>query len=99
MVVMQQNMTAMQADMVAMQRDMVAMQQNTLALREDIGGLRQRVDSIEGTTTIAIRDAFESLRTYLDDLNYDLANNERSTRRLSRRVSRLERPDRDLNEY
>jgi hypothetical protein len=27
----------------------------------------------------------------IDDINYDLANNERKTRRLSRRVSRLER--------
>jgi hypothetical protein len=31
----------------------------------------------------------------IDDINYDLANNERKTRRLSRRVSRLERIDRD----
>jgi chromosome segregation ATPase len=97
---MQQNMSAMQQDMNTMQQDMNtmqqninAMQQNINAVREDVTGLRQRMDSIEGTTIVAIRDGFESLRTYLDDLNYDLADNERRTRRLARRVSRLERRD------
>jgi chromosome segregation ATPase len=88
---MQQNMNGMQQDMNGMQQDMNAMQQNINAVREDITGLRQRMDSIEGTTIVAIRGGFDSLRTYLDDLNYDLADNERKTRRLARRVSRLER--------
>jgi predicted nucleic acid-binding Zn-ribbon protein len=73
------------------QQNMLATQQNMNALREDIISLRQRVDSIEGTVTVVIRDGLESMRTYLDDLNYDLSNNERKTRRLSRRVSRLEK--------
>jgi chromosome segregation ATPase len=88
---MQQNMNGMQQDMNAMQQNINAMQQNINAVREDITGLRQRMDSIEGTTIVAIRGGFDSLRTYLDDLNYDLADNERKTRRLARRVSRLER--------
>jgi chromosome segregation ATPase len=95
---MQQNMLAMQQNMTAMQQNITAMQQNMTALREDMVGLRQRVDSIEGSTILAIRDGFESLRTYLDDVNYDLSNNERRTRRLGRRVSRLENLNRD-DEY
>jgi uncharacterized protein Yka (UPF0111/DUF47 family) len=74
-----------------MQQNMLSTQQNMNALREDIISLRQRVDSIEGTVTVVIRDGLESMRTYLDDLNYDLSTNERKTRRLSRRVSRLEK--------
>ena len=80
-----------QQNMLATQQNMLATQQNMNALREDIISLRQRVDSIEGTVTVVIRDGLESMRTYLDDLNYDLSNNERKTRRLSRRVSRLEK--------
>jgi chromosome segregation ATPase len=91
MTLMQQNMGTMQQNMNGMQQDMNAMQQNINAVREDITGLRQRMDSIEGTTIVAIRGGFDSLRTYLDDLNYDLADNERKTRRLARRISRLER--------
>jgi chromosome segregation ATPase len=90
---MQQGMNAIRQDMTIMQQDMNAMQQNINAVREDVTSLRQRMDSIEGTTIVAIRDGFDSLRTYLDDLNYDLADNERKTRRLARRVSRLERRD------
>ena len=77
--------------MLVMQQDITATKQNINALRDDVVSLRQRVDSIEGTVTIVIRDGLESMRTYLDDLNYDLSNNERKTRRLSRRVSRLEK--------
>jgi chromosome segregation ATPase len=93
--VMQQNMNVMQQNMNVMQQDMKSMQQNINAVRDDIVSLRQRVDSIEGTTVVAIREGFESLRNYLDDLNYDLSANERRTRRLNRRVSRLERRDED----
>jgi hypothetical protein len=69
------------------------MQQNMNAMREDLNILRQRSDSIEGTVVIAMREGFNSLRNYLDDLNYDLADNERKQRRLGRRVARLERKD------
>lgn len=62
-------------------------------MREDIAVLRQRSDSLEGTVIVAMREGFDSLRNYIDDLNYDLANNERKQRRLGRRVARLERKD------
>jgi archaellum component FlaC len=68
-----------------------SMEQNLNAVREDVSGLRRRIDSVEGTLLTAMRDGFKRQSDYADDLNYDLAVNERKTRRLSRRVSRLER--------
>lgn len=91
--VMHQNINAMQQNLNVMQQDTTATKQNVNALSEDVLAIRHRVDSIEGTVAITIKEGFESMRNYLDDLNYDLANNERKTRRLSRRVSRLERDD------
>jgi ubiquinone biosynthesis protein UbiJ len=70
---------------------MTAMQQNQNALREDVVALRHRIDSVEGTVKVAITDGFRSHDLYLDDMNIDLAANERQTRRLNRRVERLER--------
>jgi septation ring formation regulator EzrA len=93
MSVMQQNMSVMQQNMVEMQQNMVAMQQNTNALREDMGTLRQRSDSFQGTMTTVTREGFQNLRNYLDDLNYEVADNGRATRLLRRRVARLERND------
>ena len=91
--VMKQDITATKQDITVMKQDITATKQNVNALSEDVLALRHRVDSIEGTVAITIKEGFESMRNYLDDLNYDLANNERKTRRLSRRVSRLERDD------
>jgi chromosome segregation ATPase len=90
---LQQDMTVVQQDMSAMKQDMSAMKQNVDALREDMTSIRQRVDSSEGTILVAVREGFNSLRNYLDDLNYEVADNARATRLLKRRVSRLERKD------
>ncbi len=86
--------------LVTVTENMGAMQQNMNAMREDIHLLRQRDNSIEGAFTVIVRDGFSSLRNYLDDLNYDLAeterrvgDNERKHRRLNRRVARLERKE------
>jgi chromosome segregation ATPase len=86
---LQQDMTAMKQDMTAMKQDMTAMKQNVDALREDMTSIRQRVDSSEGTILVAMREGFSSLRNYLDDLNYEVADNARATRLLKRRVARL----------
>jgi chromosome segregation ATPase len=88
-----QNMSTMQQDITVMKQDITATKQNLNALSEDVVALRHRMDSIEGTVVVTMREGFESFRSYLDDLNYDLANNERRTRRLSRRVSRLEKDE------
>ncbi len=85
--------SALQQDMNAMKQDMTAMKQNVDALREDMTSIRQRVDSSEGTILVAVREGFNSLRNYLDDLNYEVADNARATRLLKRRVARLERKD------
>jgi hypothetical protein len=53
------------------------------------------VDSNEGTLIVTIRDGFRNREILMHDINFDLSVNERKTRRLSRRVSRLERVDRD----
>jgi FtsZ-binding cell division protein ZapB len=105
---MQQNMTSMQQNMTTMQQNMASKQDlaaveqkisalgnNLDAAREDIIALRQRIESNEGTLLVTIRDGFRRQEDFINDLNYDLSVNERKTRRLNRRVSRLERKDTD----
>jgi predicted RNase H-like nuclease (RuvC/YqgF family) len=105
MAVMQQNMTAMQQNMAVVEQKVSgieqkvsgieqkisSMQNNIDAAREDISNLRRRVESNEGTLIVTIREGFRSREILIDDLNFDLTENERKTRRLSRRVARLER--------
>lgn len=79
----------------ALQQDMTAMKQNMDSLREDMSSVRQRFDSFEGTILTAMRECFNSLRNYSDDLNYEVADNARATRLLKRRVARLERKEGD----
>jgi FtsZ-binding cell division protein ZapB len=86
-----QGITVMQQDLGAMKQNQNALRDNQNALREDVVALRHRVDSVEGTLRIAISDGFRNHDLYLDDMNADLAANERQTRRLNRRVERLER--------
>ena len=90
---MQQNMGTMQQNISAIQQNMGAMNQNIDALREDVIALRHRIDSVEGSQQIIMRDGFQSLMSYNDDLNYELSDTARQTRLLKRRVIRLERKD------
>ncbi len=92
---MMQDISGMKQDITSMKQDITSMKQNANAVREDVESLRRRIDSVEGTLLIAIRDGFKAQSDYADDLNYDLSNNERKTRRLSRRVARLERANED----
>jgi uncharacterized coiled-coil protein SlyX len=102
---MQQNMATKQ-DLATMQQDLATVQQNMATkqdlaivqrtvsdIRTDIAVLSQRVDSLEQTTRMGIRDSIRNQRSMINELNYDLANNERATSRLRGRVERLE----DLN--
>jgi uncharacterized coiled-coil protein SlyX len=82
---MQQNM--------ATKQDLAVVQQTVSDIRTDIAVLSERVDSLEQTTRIGIRDSIRNQRSMINELNYDLANNERATGRLRGRVERLE----DLN--
>jgi FtsZ-binding cell division protein ZapB len=78
-----------------MQQNIGTMQQNIDALREDVIALRHRIDSVEGSQQIIIREGFQSLMSYNDDLNYELADTARQNRLLKRRVIRLERKDKE----
>jgi chromosome segregation ATPase len=92
---LQQDTTVMKQDITVMKQDITVMKQNIDALREDMTSVRQKVDSFEGTILTAIREGFNSLRNYSDDLNYEVADNARATRLLKRRVARLERKEDD----
>ena len=91
----QQQITAINQSMSATQREIIAINQNVNALREDVTDLRHRIDSVEGTQSVMIREGFRSLMSYNDDLNYELADNARQTRLLRRRVIRLEGKDKE----
>ncbi len=90
-----QDMFAIEQRVSAIEQKVSAMQNNIDAVREDINSLRRRVESNEGTLIVAIREGFRSQEDSINDINYDLSVNERKTRRLSRRVTRLERQDLD----
>jgi chromosome segregation ATPase len=92
---MQQNISTMQQNIGTMQQNMGAMNQNIDALREDVIALRHRIDSVEGSQQIVIREGFQSLMSYNDDLNYELSDTARQTRLLKRRVIRLERKEKE----
>ncbi len=92
---MQQNVGAMQQNINIMQQNMGAMNQNIDALREDVTALRHRIDSVEGSQHIIIREGFQSLMSYNDDINYELSDTARQTRLLKRQVIRLERKDKE----
>jgi hypothetical protein len=81
------------------QQNTMVTQQNMNAMREDITVLRQRSDSMEGTMIVAMREGFNSLRNYLDDLNYDLANNERKAPNQSQGWAIRTQRRRRLTEY
>jgi uncharacterized coiled-coil protein SlyX len=96
MTVMQQNMAVVEQKVSGIEQKVSSMQNNLDAAREDITSLRLRVESNEGTLIVTIREGFRSREILIDDINFDLTENERKTRRLSRRVARLERnSDRD----
>ena len=92
---MQQHMSATQQSISGINQNITSINQNVNALREDVTDLRHRIDSIEGTQNLMIREGFKSLMSYNDDLNYELADNARQTRLLRRRVIRLEGKDKD----
>ena len=98
---MQQNMATKQDLAVVEQKvsgieqKVSAMQNNLDAVREDVIALRHRIDSVEGSQQTIIREGFQSLMSYNDDLNYELADTARQNRLLKRRVIRLERKDKE----
>jgi hypothetical protein len=92
---LENQLTQVIQSIATMQQNMIAMNQNINAVREDVIALRQRIDSVEGSQNVIIREGFQSLMSYNDDLNYELADNTRQTRLLKRRIIRLERKERE----
>jgi chromosome segregation ATPase len=104
---MQQSITGIQHDITGMQSDITGIQQ-TMATKQDLAdleeALRNRIDSVDGTLSMAIREGFNRLNEEITDLNIDLAleelktenieikteSNERKIRRLNQRLFRLE---------
>jgi hypothetical protein len=71
-------------------------------IAQGMTSMSSRIDTLEGTLTIAIREGFESLRSYQVDLDRDLGLNEqktednaRRTRRINHRLTDLERRSED----
>ena len=89
MTVMQQNIVDIQQNM-ATKQDLALVQRTVSDIRTDIAVLSERVDSLEATTRIGIRDSIRNQRSMINNLNYDLANQERVSTRLRSRVERLE---------
>jgi chromosome segregation ATPase len=90
-----QKVSVIEQKVSVVEQKVTALGNNLDAVREDVNSLRRRVESNEGTVLVAIRDGFRAQEDSINDLNYDLSVNERKTRRLSRRVARLERKDSD----
>ena len=92
---MQQHISGIEQKVSGIEQKVSGIEQNVNAAREDIASLRNRIDSVEGAVSVVIRGTFTAHQNFVDDLNFDLLKNERATRRLSRRVARLERSDID----
>ena len=102
MATIQQNLTSVdqrvagiEQKVAGIEQKVTSIEQNVNAVREDISTLRNRIDSVEGAVAVVIRSTFVAHQGFVDDLNFDLLKNERKTRRLSRRVARLERQELD----
>ncbi|WP_310417893.1 hypothetical protein [Chamaesiphon sp. OTE_8_metabat_110] len=91
----EQQVTGIEQRVTGIEQRVASMEQNINAAREDITSLRFRIDSVEGAVTVVIRNTFVAQQNFIDELNLDLSINERKTRRLARRVARLERQDLD----
>jgi septal ring factor EnvC (AmiA/AmiB activator) len=92
---MKQDISGVHQDITGIKQDLTGIKQRFTSLEREVESLRRRIDSVEGTLLVTIRDGFQAQSDYADDLNYDLSINERKTRRLSRRVARLERAGED----
>ena len=91
----EQKVAGIEQKVAGIEQKVAGIEQNVNAVREDIFTLRNRIDSVEGAVAVVIRSTFVAHQNFVDDLNFDLSRNERKTRRLSRRVARLERQELD----
>ena len=89
MTVMQQNVSVIQ-DNMATKQDLALVQRTVSDIRTDISILGERVDNLELTTRVGIRDSIRNQRSMINNINYELANQERVSARTRSRVERLE---------
>jgi uncharacterized protein YoxC len=85
----------LESDVSVLKADLSIVKQNVNALREDINEVRLRISSLEGTIVATIREGFGNTQANVQDVSYGLAENERRTRLLNQRVTRLERLSND----
>jgi chromosome segregation ATPase len=105
---MKQTIADMQHDIVGVQHDITVMQQDitgiqqTMATKQDLAdleqALRNRIDSVDGTLSTAIRDGFTRLHDEINDLNIDLALDEQKTEELEAKTESNARKIRRLNQ-
>ncbi len=108
MTIMQQGMTVMQHDITGMQQSITEMKgditriEQTMATKQDLANLEQalrnRIDSVDGTLTIAIREGFNRLHEEVTDLNLDLALEEQKTEEIETKIESNARKIRRLNQ-
>lgn len=91
-----------QQSTIATQQNTEAMQQDLNSMREDMNALRVRVDTIEETIGVKIREGFNSLRNHLDDLSLERSENntnrfeeDLNRRRLDRRIPAFDKREDD----
>lgn len=91
----EQRLNHLESDVSTLKVDVSIVKQNVNALREDVNEIRIRIASLEGTIVTAIREGFGTAQANIQDVSYGLGENERRTRLLNQRVSRLERQSND----
>ena len=101
MTVMQQSITDMKGDITGIKSDITRIEQ-TMATKQDLANLEQalrnRIDSVDGTLTIAIREGFNRLHEEVTDLNLDLAVEEQKTEEIETKIESNARKIRRLNQ-
>ena len=93
--VLKTDVSELKSDVSLLKADVSVIKQNVNALREDVNEIRIRITSLEGTIVTAIREGFGNTQANVQDVVYGLAENERRTRLLNQRVTRLERQTND----
>jgi outer membrane murein-binding lipoprotein Lpp len=92
---LESDVSTLKSDVSTLKADVSIVKQNVNALREDVNEIRIRITSLEGTIVTAIREGFGTAQANIQDVSYGLGENERKTRLLNQRVSRLERQSND----
>ncbi len=95
------DITGMKGDITGMKGDITRIEQ-TMATKQDLANLEQalrnRIDSVDGTLTIAIREGFNRLHEEVTDLNLDLAVEEQKTEEIETKIESNARKIRRLNQ-